>query len=139
MSKVFYDRFIILTEIECEINQKSLSPSEKEELWALIDEIIHHRILGCVLDTLSAHHHHDFLTRFHQAPHDEGLIEYLKEKTGTNIETLLHKEVAVVTNELLEEFRGKKTEKKRFLSAKKVRKQNPQEKSTRQKKKVNQR
>jgi len=138
MSKVFYDQLITLDEIEHVINLTALSPSEKEELWRIIDEIIHHRVIGCILDNLPAHHHHDFLNRFHHAPHDEELLAYLSEKTGKDIEHLLKEEIVTLKQELIEEFQGKQHKPKRFLSAKKVRKQNSQKQPARKKKKINQ-
>ncbi len=137
MSKVFYDQLIALEEIERKIQLTSLSPSEKETLWRIIDEIIHHRILGCVLDNLPVHHHHDFLTRFHQAPSDEKLILYLSERTGKDAEKLIKEEITSLTKELLEEFRGKRKKPKRFLTSQKIGKKNPQKQSARQKKNIN--
>ena len=134
MSKVFYDRLIILDELEREVNRTALSPSEKEELWQMIDEIIHHRVLGCVMDNLPSHHHHDFLTRFHDAPHNDALFVYLTEKTGKDAVKLLKGEIAAVADELLGEFRGKRQRPKRFLTSKKRSKQNPQKKPGRQNK-----
>jgi len=41
MSKLFFDHLIILEDLETEIKEVAESPEEKEELWQLIDEILH--------------------------------------------------------------------------------------------------
>ena len=86
MSHIFYDHLIILDKLEKEINKAAETKEEKHELWRIVDEIIHHKILGCIFDHLPQEHHHDFLEKFHQTPHDNSLMEFLKEKVGENIE-----------------------------------------------------
>ncbi|MGD8744646.1 MAG: hypothetical protein PVJ52_03570 [Candidatus Woesebacteria bacterium] len=85
MSKVFYDHLIGLEDLEREINSVFEGSEEKEELWQLVDEIIHHRVLGCVLDNLPHEHHEEFISNFHESPHDETHFEYLEQKTEGGI------------------------------------------------------
>jgi len=108
MSKLYYDHLIVLDEIEAEIKKGAKSQEEKEELWKVVDEMVHHRVMGCVLENLPEKHHREFLDKFHKAPHDEGLITYLKEKVGENIEDLIKQEIGNLAFELLKEFRNKK-------------------------------
>ena len=108
MSKVFYDHLIILEEVETEIKNVTETPEEKEELWKLIDEIVHHRILGSILDVLPREHHEEFLTKFHEAPHSEYLLSFLDERTEESIEEIIRKEIKNVEKELLLEIKGKK-------------------------------
>lgn len=108
MSKLFFDHLIILEEVDDEIKKVAKSKEEKDELWQLVDEMVHHKVLGCVLDNLPAKYHHEFLEKFHLAPYDEGLIDYLKEKIGANIEELIKQEIGSLAFELLDELRGKK-------------------------------
>lgn len=107
MSKIFYDHLIIIEEVE-EI-LRGVEPEEKEELHRLVDEIIHHRVLGCILDHLPRKHHDEFLGRFHQAPYDESLIDYLQEKTAKeiDIEAKIKEEVGKLKKELLQELKRK--------------------------------
>ena len=81
MSKIFYDQIIILNKIEETINLTIDSHEDKLELWKIIDNITHNRILLRILEILPQKHHNPFLTRFHQAPFDDELLEYLKEKS----------------------------------------------------------
>ena len=106
MSKIFYDHLIILTEVETEIKNVTESPEEKEELWKLVDDIIHHRVLGSILDALPRQHHEEFLTKFHEAPHDERHIEYLNEKIENGIEELISKEIKAIEIEIIAEIKG---------------------------------
>jgi hypothetical protein len=111
MSKLFFDHLIKLDEVEAEIKKVTKTQEEKEELWQIVDEIIHHRVMGCILDKLPKKHHTEFLEKFHQAPYDEGLIAYLTEKIGENIEEIIRQEIGGLAYELLAEIRGKETDK----------------------------
>jgi hypothetical protein len=107
MSKLFYDHLIVLEEVEAEIKKTASTQEEKEELWGLIDEIIHHRVMEKVLDRLPRKLHEDFLSRFHQAPHDESLMDYLTEQIGENVEEIIRQEVGELAYELLKDLRKK--------------------------------
>lgn len=109
MSKIFYDHLIVLEEVEAEIKKTAETSEEREELWQLVDEIIHHRVLGSILDKLPGEHHGEFLEKFHKAPHDESLIDYLKEKIGENIEEVIRQEMGDLAYEILEEIRKDKS------------------------------
>lgn len=107
MSKIFYDRLLSLEKIDDEIRKISRSKEEQEELWGLVDEIVHHKALGCILDKLPRDSHEEFLTLFHSAPHDEDLIlGYLKEKIGENVEEILRQELGNLAFDLLAEIKG---------------------------------
>ena len=107
MSHIFYDHLLILDEVEAEVKKTAQTAEEKEELWKLIDEIVHHRVMGKLLDKLPKDNHEDFLTRFHEAPHDDGLMDYLRQKIGENVEELIRQEIGELAYELLAEIRKK--------------------------------
>ena len=108
MSKLFFDQLVVLDDIDGEIKKLTKSREEKEELWQLVDEMVHHRGLGCVLDALPRGNHDEFLEKFHTAPHDESLMDFLREKVGDNIDELIRQEIGGLAFELLEEIRAKK-------------------------------
>ena len=82
------------------------STEEREELWGLVDEIIHHKVMGCILDKLPRESHEEFLDMFHTSPHDEELIfGYLRTKVGPDIEENLKEEIAKISEELLGEMK----------------------------------
>lgn len=108
MSKVFYDHLIVLEEVDKHIKDSVETSEQREELWQIVDEIVHHRVLGCVLDHLPGEHHEEFLGKFHQAPHDESLLSYLREKIKKNIEELIKQEIGGLATEILEEIQEKK-------------------------------
>jgi hypothetical protein len=108
MSKLFFDQLVVLDDLEGEIKKVAKSKEEKEELWGLVDEMVHHRVLGCVLDALPKDSHQEFLDKFQQAPHDESLLDYLREKVGENIDELIRQEIGALAFELLEEIKAKK-------------------------------
>jgi hypothetical protein len=107
MSKIFYDRLIVFEEVEAEIKKVAKTPEEKEELWKEVDEIIHHKLMGCVLEKLPRNYHHEFLEKFEKAPQDEGLFKFLTEKVGEDIENFLKIETEKLKTELLQLIKGK--------------------------------
>ena len=86
MSRVYYDHLIVLDDIENKIKDIAETREEKEELWQLVDDIIHNRVLVCVLDNLPKDHHEEFLGMFHEAPHSLSLMDYLKERIKDKLE-----------------------------------------------------
>ena len=108
MSKIFYDHIIVLEDVDNEIKSIAQSHEERDELWQLVDEIIHNRVLGKLLDVLPKDNHEEFLDKYHTAPHDEGLIGYLTEKIGENVEEIIKQEIGGLAFEILQEIKGKK-------------------------------
>lgn len=91
MSKLFYDHLIKTDKLESHIKAVVELPEEREELWQIVDELIHHTALECILDHLHEDHHEDFLNRFHEHPHTEDHIHYLQELVGEDVEEKLAK------------------------------------------------
>lgn len=105
MSKLFFDHLLELEKLDREIKKVARTREEREEIWALVDEIIHHKALGCILDQLPRDNHEEFLELFHRSPHDEDLLfGYLKEKVGKNIKEVLKTELGNLAFELLKEI-----------------------------------
>lgn len=104
MSKLFYDHILNLGGVEKTIKSNGYTYDERLELWQLIDELLHHRVLGCVLEKLPKKYHQEFLDRFHTKPHDEGLLDFLYEKVGTDIKEFIKKEVAILILEIIQEL-----------------------------------
>lgn len=107
MSKLFYDYLVELKEIDKQIKKVAKTSEEREELWGLVDEIVHHKVMGCILDKLPRVHHEEFLDLFHKSPHDEDLLfTYLRKKVGDNIEDLIKQEIGNLSNDLLEDIKS---------------------------------
>lgn len=106
MSKVFYDHLIILEGVEDEIKSATETHEEREELYEIIDEIIHHKVLGIILDYLPEKHHSTFLEKFHETPHDHGLMEYLNKKVEKNMEEIIKQEIGSLAYEILQDIKG---------------------------------
>lgn len=106
MSKLFFDHLLELEKIEKEIKKAAKTPEEREELWLLVDEIVHHKVLECILDKLPRTHHEEFLEIFHKFPHNEEIVfGYLKTKIGDNVESLVKQEIGITTADLLENIK----------------------------------
>jgi|SRR6185369_13654172 len=104
MSKLFFDHLLSLDKLDREIKKIAKTQEEREELWLLVDEIIHHKVFEVILDKLPRDNHEEFLEMFHKAPHDEQfLFNYLKQKIGDNIEEILREELGNITYEVLKD------------------------------------
>lgn len=108
MTTLFYDRLIVLEGLDKKLKKLASNNDELQELWMNIEELIHHRVLGCVLEKLPRHHHEEFLGKFHTAPHDEKLLSYLNEKIEDDVEKVIKQEVKKLHKELLQELNKKK-------------------------------
>jgi len=107
MSKLFFDHLLEFKKIDKEIKKVAKTSGEREELWGFVDEIIHHKVMGCILDKLPRQSHEEFLTMFHSAPHDEELIfGYLRTKVGDDIEENLKQEISKISEELLNDMKS---------------------------------
>ncbi len=106
MSSIFWDNLILLPAVEAEIKTVAETEEEKHELWQIVDEIIHHRMLELILDVLNEEHHHEFLERFHQAPHDVIHFQYLDERTDKNIKELFIEKIKEFEAEILRDIRA---------------------------------
>lgn len=105
MSKLFFDHLLDLKELDREVKKVVKTPEEREEFWGMIDEIIHHRVMGCILDNLPKENHREFLEMFHKSPHNEPLLMgYLKKQIGENFEELLRQELGTISSDLLNEL-----------------------------------
>jgi len=104
MSKIFFDHLIVFEELEAQIEAICESSEEKEELWRLVDEIIHCRVLEVILDVLPYEYHYEFLTRFYTAPYEESHIKYLNERVKGSIEELIAEEIKKLEEEIIQEL-----------------------------------
>ncbi len=101
MSILFFDHLVVIKGLDNKIKKITRSNDEMQELWMYIEEIIHHRVMGCCLDNLPKHLQSEFLEKFHKSPHDKELIKYLNERIGKDVEKLIKLEVKKLSKELL--------------------------------------
>jgi hypothetical protein len=104
MSRVFYDYLLSLEEIESAITQLAESQDEKQELWQIVDELLHTRILFVILTHLPSERHTEFLERYHDEPHNEEHVLYLNESCGIDMEEIIKNEVKELKKEILREL-----------------------------------
>ncbi|EKE04946.1 MAG: hypothetical protein ACD_19C00428G0008 [uncultured bacterium] len=101
MSIIFYDHLIVIKGLDKKIKKLVSSNDEAQELWSYVEELIHHRVLECCLGDLPEENHKEFLEKFHKAPHDKGLLDYLNQKIGKDVEKLIKTEIKKLTKELV--------------------------------------
>lgn len=101
MSIIFYDKLIVLKGLDKKIKKLVSSSEERQEMWQMVEEIIHHKVLGCCLTHLPQKHHHEFLEMFHNTPHDQGLLKFLDEKSKKDMKKIIKEEIKNLTKDLL--------------------------------------
>lgn len=106
MSKIFYDKYIILEEVEIELDKLEMDYEERQELEHLVDEMIHHRVMDRLLTHLPRHHHAEFLEHFHNRPYDEALIRYLDQRIEKSVKEHIEEEIEKLKKEILEDLRS---------------------------------
>jgi hypothetical protein len=104
-AKIFYDHLIIIEEIELTLMTHQITKEECEEILRLVDRTMHSDILQRILKHLPFHHHEEFLTRFHAAPHDSKLMTFLKDHTIVDIEKEILSAANSVKNTVIREIR----------------------------------
>lgn len=104
MSKLFYDHLVDLSELERLVKKHVKDEAARHEIYQLVDEIVHHRVVGCILDKLPEHHHKEFLDHVHKRAHDESILEFLKERAVEDVEEFIRKEIYFLGTELVAMF-----------------------------------
>jgi len=110
MSQIFYDRLIVLENFGKEVKKKTSSKEEEYEIWNLVDDILGHKVMDIILDKLPLEYHDQFIERFLEAPYDETLFDFLKEKIEDNIEEIIKREIGDLAYGLLEDIKTEKIE-----------------------------
>jgi len=101
MSKIFYDEIINLKKVEKEIKKAVSTPEERDEIYQLIDEILHHRLLTVILEKLPKGKHEEFINKFAEKPHDEAHLEFLAEHIQEDVKEFIKSEVRMLSTEIL--------------------------------------
>lgn len=101
MSTLFFDKLITLDKLDIHIKKKYQSNEERQELWQMVEEIIHHKVMGCCLDHLPKENHNEFLDKFHKSPYDENILTFLSDKTKKDMKKIIKEEIKLLTKDLL--------------------------------------
>lgn len=105
MSKLFFDHLLDFKDLDKRIKEVSSSVEEREEMRAIVDGIIHHKVLSAVLCELPLESHHEFLEIIEKYPHDTIVVfEYLRVRIGPDIENKIRSELEVVKTEIMSSF-----------------------------------
>jgi hypothetical protein len=105
MTKVFYDHLIDIEEVLGELENYEIETEEREEIRIIIDETFHHQTINIILTHLPTQHHQNFLDRFHQSPHDQELLVFLKEQIEADIEEEIKKQAQKIKKEILADIK----------------------------------
>lgn len=101
MNLLFFDRLVVLENLDKQIKKRVESSEERQELWKYIDEIIHHTVMGCCLTHLPNDRHSEFLEMFIRSPYDPKLLKYLDKNTKKNMKKIIKDEIKKLTKDLL--------------------------------------
>lgn len=100
MSTLFFDHLIVIKGLDKKIKKYTSSNEEMQELWLYVEDLIYHRVLECCLGDLPEEYHKEFLEKFHTAPHDKGLLDYLNQRIGKDVEKLIRAEIKKLSKEI---------------------------------------
>ena len=114
MSRIFYDRLIVLENFGKEVKKRTSSKEEEFEIWNLVDDIVGHKIINMILEKLPIKDHSEFIEKFLDAPFDETLLDFLKERIEDNIEEVIKQEIGDLAYGLLEDIREEKIHTKKI-------------------------
>ena len=89
MSIIFYDHLIKKEEILILIDRTNEPENHKNRAKQLVDDVIHHEIVGFILERLDKSKHTTFLTLIDERPFDPEIILYLRDHVSPTIETEL--------------------------------------------------
>lgn len=106
MSKIFYDHLVSMEKVDKQIKKIAETSDERIEFWKIVDEIIHHKVLGCIFDRLPENDHKDFVEKLKKNPFDEKLVGFLSDKIKTDASILIKYEVKKLEMEILEYLTG---------------------------------
>ena len=105
MSIIFYDHLITLGQVEKHLKALNLEKVEQEELWGIIDELIHKSVFQRILEILNEEFHHEFLEKFYSAPHHSDLLLFIKEYSNVDPEVEIKKVVQSLEDEIITELK----------------------------------
>lgn len=104
MSKIFYDHLIDFGKLDKLIKTHVKNKEARDEIYRLVDEILHHRVLGCILDRLPKDSHREFLDSVKAKAHDESILEYIRSRVTEDVEEFIRQEIVALSRELIELF-----------------------------------
>lgn len=104
MSKLFYDHLVDFTQLEKLVKKHVKDEEARHEIYHLVDEIVHHRVVGCILDRLPKDHHREFLNNVKERAHDESILDFIRGRVSEDVEEFLRHELYVLSSELLSMF-----------------------------------
>lgn len=105
MNKLFYDHLIVIEEVTAVLDEHKLSAKERTKILELMDATLQHEILDVIFTYLPREYHEEFLTKFHAAPHDPALMQYLKDNSPVNVELAILDRANKTKRKLLSEVK----------------------------------
>lgn len=105
MSKIFYDKLLKLEKVEKHINNVADTNEQKQEMWGIVDSMIHYKMMDLILQKLQQDLHKEFIEEFTKNPRDKGHFKYLKKHIGEDIKSFLSLEMERFTLVILNELR----------------------------------
>lgn len=111
--KAFYSSLVDLEDLEAEINNFPLSDEERYEIIHIVDDILHHKVMDSIMNILPVEHHKKFVEWFSQTPHDQELLDFLREHATTDPEAKILTVTEVVKREIVFDLLQAKPKKKK--------------------------
>lgn len=105
MSHVFYDHLLPWEKINAFLLSLDISSEERHELLELIEEALHTEVLTVICTYLPREKHEEFIVLFHEEPHHEKHMHYLREHASSDVRIHIKSRSEEIVDELLEHLR----------------------------------
>ncbi len=103
-NKPFYYRLIHIESIFINLHKLKLSDKEEKELWDLIEQMIHVRVLDTILQNLAEDKQDQFLQEFTVKPDEDRLIKFIRENIA-DIDIRLETTMNELEETIVEDFK----------------------------------
>jgi len=101
--KAFYHSVIDVQKIHSHLKKVGLDEKKHLQVWDLIEETIHIKILDTILAKLPEKKHQSFLEKFHKTPHDPKLLAELEKETK-DLKKHIHESFVELEKEIFEDI-----------------------------------
>ena len=104
MTKIFYWHLIELSPLKTKLINRGVEDSDLSEILDHVEEIIHHRTLSFIFDSLPPEHHHEFTSKLAINPQNGEIWNFLKQRSKRDLSGEIGENIREIISEIVNEF-----------------------------------
>lgn len=104
MNKIFYWHLVEMSPLKTKLADRGVEESDLFEILDHVEEIIHHRTLSLIFDSLPIEHHQEFTSRLVKNPQAKEIWSFINEKAQKDLSLEIEKNIRETIMEILEEL-----------------------------------